>query len=330
MHARGNDHEVLSTALTWRAQGHTVVLATVLGTFGGSPRPPGSMAAIRDDGWVVGSVSGGCVEDDLVHEVAQGTWRQADATPVVRVFGANAPEQARYRLPCNNTLRVALEPHWDAEVVAQAVAAIESQRTVRRQVRLSDGHSQLIDTPADLGFEENAEGYSVPLGPHYRALIVGAAELGRYLAPLLMTLDFAVLVCDPRPEYANGWAVEGARLSRAQPDDWVRSLSPDARTALIAVSHDPKVDDLALMEALPTPAFYVGAIGSPSTTHKRRERLLQLDVPAAAVARLQGPVGLDIGSRTPAEIAVSIAAALIQARRAPRAASVPPPSGIMG
>ncbi len=320
MHARGNDHEVLSTALAWRAEGHAVVLATVLGTFGGSPRPPGSMAAIRDDGWVVGSVSGGCVEDDLVQEVSQGRWTRADAAPVVRVFGADAPEQARYRLPCNNTLRVALEAHWDTDVVGQAVAAIEAQRTVRRHVQWHDGRSSLLDTPADWGFEEDATGFSVPLGPHYRALIVGAAELGRYLAPLLMTLDFAVLVCDPRPEYAEGWTVPGALLSREQPDDWVRRLQPDARTAVVAVSHDPKVDDLALMEALPTPAFYVGAIGSPSTTAKRRERLQALDVPAPAVARLQGPVGLDIGSRTPAEIAVSIAAALIQARRKPLAA----------
>lgn len=318
MPVRGNDHDVLSTALRWRKHGHAVVLATVLSTYGGSPRPPGAMAAIRDDGWVVGSVSGGCVEDDLVREVAQGRWAQAGPAPVLRVFGVGADEQARYRLPCNNTLRVALEAQWDPAVVRQAVAAIEAQCTVRREVRWQDGRSALLDADPDQGFEEDALGYRVPLGPHYRALVVGAAELGRYLAPLLMTLDFAVSVCDPRAEYAEGWDLDGAPLSREQPDDWLRRLRPDARTAVIAVSHDPKVDDLALLEALPSPAFYVGAIGSPLTTAKRRERLRQLELDEAAVARLRGPVGLDIGSRTPAEIAVSIAAALVQARRPAR------------
>ena len=318
MQSRGNDHEVLSTALAWRQRGHHVVLATVLSTFGGSPRPPGAMAAIRDDGWVVGSVSGGCVEDDLVQEVAQGRWTAAGAVPVLRVFGADASEQARYRLPCNNTLRVALEAQWDPAMAQAAVLAIETQRTVLRHVRWHDGHSRLIEASADQGFQEDQEGYCVPLGPHYRALIVGAAELGRYLAPLLMTLDFAVSVCDPRAEYADGWALDGAALSRDQPDDWLRSMKPDARTAVIAVSHDPKVDDLALLEALPSPAFYVGAIGSPHSTHQRRQRLAHLGLAPEALARLHGPVGLNIGSRTPAEIAVSVAAALIQARRPAR------------
>jgi xanthine dehydrogenase accessory factor len=317
MPLRGNDHEVISTALTWRAQGHGVVLATVLSTFGGSPRPPGSMAAIRDDGWVVGSVSGGCVEDDLVHEVREGHWRQAASAPVIRLFGANATEQARYRLPCNNTLRVALEHDWSPVVLKEALAAIESQRCVRRHVRLSDGHSQLIESAAQLGFEETEHAFCVPLGPHYRALIVGAAELGRYLSPVLMTLDFAVEVCDPRPEYADAWPLADVTVCRDQPDDWLRRCQPDARTAVIAVSHDPKVDDLALMQALPSAAFYVGAIGSPSTTEKRKQRLRELELSESAIARLKGPVGLDIGSRTPAEIAISIAGALIQARRQP-------------
>lgn len=313
----GHDHEVLSQALAWRRNGHAVVLATVLSTFGGSPRPAGSMAAIRDDGCVVGSVSGGCVEDDLVHEVREGRWSALGAKPVLRVFGADAEEQARYRLPCNNTLRVALEPAWDVEVVAEAVDAIRQRRTVRRHVAWSDGASQLQAAARDQGFEEDPLGFWTPLGPHYRALVVGASELGRDLTRLLLTLDFAVHVCDPRAEYTDTWPWPSVPLSREQPDDWVRSLAPDARTAVVAVSHDPKVDDLALWEALPSPAFYVGAIGSPRTTDRRRGRLVSLGLTVAQAQRLHGPVGLDIGSRTPAEIAVSIAADLIQHRRTP-------------
>ncbi|MFN8848152.1 MAG: XdhC family protein [Inhella sp.] len=311
----GHDHEVLSQALAWRQQGHSVVLATVLSTFGGSPRPPGSMAAIRDDGCVVGSVSGGCVEDDLVHEVREGRWFGGEPAPVLRVFGAQAAEQARYRLPCNNTLRVALESHWAPEVVAEAVDAIERRRTVRRHVAWRDGASRLEASAADQGFEEDERGFWTALGPHYRALVVGASELGRDLTRLLLTLDFDVRVCDPRPEYADTWPWTDVPLSREQPDDWLRLQPPDGRTAVIAVSHDPKVDDLALLEALPSPAFYVGAIGSPSTSARRRARLVDLGLSPAAAERLHGPVGLNIGSRTPAEIAVSIAAHLIQSRR---------------
>jgi xanthine dehydrogenase accessory factor len=273
------------------------------------------MAAIRDDGCVVGSVSGGCVEDDLVHEVRAGRWTGGDPAPALRVFGADAAEQARYRLPCQNTLRVALETQWDPAVVREAIAAIEQRRTVRRHVAWPDGASSLQDAPADWGFEEDDTGFWTPLGPHYRALVVGGAELGRDLARLLLTLDFDVRVCEPRPEYADTWPWPEVPLSREQPDDWVRQQGVDGRTAVVAVSHDPKVDDLALLEALPTAAFYVGAIGSPSTTARRRERLVALGISEALAQRLHGPVGLNIGSRTPAEIAVSIAADLIRRRR---------------
>ena len=311
----GNEREVLERLALWMKAGRRAALATVLSTFGGSPRPPGSMAAIRDDGLVWGSVSGGCVEDDLVAEIRAGTLLDPRKRVILREFGSSAEEQARYRLPCGNTLRLAVETKIDPALLAMAVAAMKAGRTVRRSVWLADGRSLLAEETGGPVFSETEECFSHLLGPRYRALLIGATELARYLANILTTLGFAIEICDPRSEYADGWDMAEVPLSRAMPDDRVLALDCDARTAVLAVSHDPKLDDLALMEALKTPSFYVGALGSVQTSEKRRARLAEFDLSEIELARLHGPVGLNIGSRTPAEIAVSIAADLVQERR---------------
>lgn len=311
----GNEREVLERLSHWLKEGHSAVLLTVLSTFGGSPRPPGSMAAIRDDGLIWGSVSGGCVEDDLVAEMREGRLFRENRRVIVRTFGADAEEQARYRLPCGNTLRVAIESRVDQALLTMAIAAMRDSRVVRRTVWFEDGRNLLGENAAGSVFTEDQESFSHLLGPRYRALLIGGTELARYLAPILLSLGFAVSVCDPRPEYADGWDVPEVPLSRDMPDDHVLAMGCDHRTAILAVSHDPKLDDLALMEALKTPCFYVGALGSVRTTEKRKERLAQFDVSDQELARLHGPIGMAIGSRTPAEIAVSIAADLVSARR---------------
>ncbi len=313
--------QVIDAALRWRALGHRVHLATVLATHGASPRPAGSMAVIRDDGLVVGSVSGGCIEDDLIHEVRHAPTGLASARPAIRVFGADAHEQARYRLPCNNTVRIAIESAWDPQPLHQAVEAIGRQRTVRRCVAFADGRSWLEEADGADKFEQTEAFFAVSLGPRQRALLIGAGELGHHVAALLRTLEFAVRVCEPREEYAQAWTLPGLPLERRMPDDWIVECRPDGRTAVLALAHDPKLDELALIEALKTPAFYVGAIGSAATTFKRRQRLALFDLEPAQIRRLRGPVGLPISSRTPAEIAVSIAADLIQVRNGAAAAT---------
>lgn len=310
----GNDEEVLAHALAWRQAGSAVLLATVLNPYGASPRPAGSMAAIREDGRLVGSVSGGCVENDLVADVMAGRYRDSPGVEV-RLFGAEAAEQARLRLPCGNTLRVALEPKCTTEHLHAALDAIRACRAVRRVVRYSDGDVRLIEDDGKADVVEEAGGFSSRIGPKMRALIIGANDLGRYLASLLRTLDMAVTVCDPRGEFYSCWQEPGTSLDTRMPDDVVRAMRLDTRTAVLAVAHDPKLDDLALMEALLQPALYVGALGSHRATAARRERLLHLGLTGEQIGRLRGPVGLDIGSRTPAEIAVSIAADLILVRR---------------
>lgn len=311
----GNEREVLERLAQWLHDGHRAVLLTVLSTFGGSPRPPGSMAAIRDDGIIWGSVSGGCVEDDLVAEIRGGKMFSCGQRVIVRTFGKDADEQARYRLPCNNTLRIAIETRLDPALLATAIRALKDRRVVRRTVWLADGHSVLSESANGTVFSEDDKSFSHLLGPRYRALLIGATELARYLGNILTTLGFSVSVCDPRPEYADIWDMPDIPLSRDMPDDHVVGMGCDLRTAVLAVSHDPKLDDLALMEALKTPGFYVGALGSVQATGKRKERLAQFDLTPEQIERLHGPVGMPIGSRTPAEIAVSVAADLVAARR---------------
>lgn len=315
---RSNDHEVLAQALQWRRDGVRCVLATVLGTYGASPRPPGAMAALSERGLIVGSVSGGCVEDDLLHEVAGGQlWMQGPGVHL-RTYGRDAAERERYRLPCGNALRVAVEAHWCPEVLARAEAAVVARQTTVRHVHYVSGRTWLTPHDGRADFHDDAEGLATVLGPRWRLLLIGATEVTRYLVPIARSLGYAVTVCDPREEYTGAWQeAENAEvpLLHDMPDDAVLAFGCDARTAVIATAHDPKLDDLALMEALRTSAFYVGALGSSITSSRRRERLRLFDLSEQQVAAFRGPVGIPIGSRSPAEIAVSIAAELVHLRR---------------
>lgn len=312
---RSNDHEVLSQALQWQRAGQRCVLVTVRRSYGASPRPPGAMAVISERGLIVGSVSGGCVEDDLVQEVASGVLWQQGPGVALRTYGRDAAERERYRLPCGNALKLAVEPHWSQDVVAQALQAIEARRAVVRHLRYASGLSWLAPGDGRRGFVDDEDGLACVLGPCLRLLLIGATEVSRYLLPIAQSLGYAVTICDPRSEYTGAWAETGAHLLHTMPDDAVLAFDCDERSAVITVTHDPKLDDLALMEALKTRAFYVGALGSALTNSKRRERLQMFDLSPQQVAALKGPVGLPIGSRAPAEIAVAIAAELIQVQR---------------
>lgn len=312
---RSNDHEVLSQALRWHREGQRCVLVTVRRTYGASPRPPGAMAVISEQGLIVGSVSGGCVEDDLVQEVISGTiWHQGPGV-ALRTYGRDAAERERYRLPCGNALKLAVEPHWQPAVVEQALQQIEAREAIVRHLDYASGHSWLAPHDGRSDFQDDELGLASVLGPRLRLLLIGATEVSRYLLPIAQSLGYAVTICDPRAEYTGTWTDTSIDLVQTMPDDLVQAFGCDARTAVVTLTHDPKLDDLALMEALRTPAFYVGALGSQFTNSQRRERLRLFDLTPEQVAKLRGPVGLPIGSRSPAEIAVSIAAELIQTQR---------------
>jgi xanthine dehydrogenase accessory factor len=304
------DLDVLERALEWRRAGRRVWLVTVAQTFGASPRPPGSLAAIRDDGILVGSVSGGCIEDDLVARRDEYPGRK----PHFAAYGVTSEEARRFGLPCGGQLEVIIEaevPEADFEALLQSIAA---GRIVARRVDLTSGAWTFAGArPAD-ECERTTTHFTSVHGPRWRMLVIGASEIGHYLAEVASTVDFQVFVCDPREEYRSAWRASGAKWIDGMPDDAVIAFKADGHSVILTVSHDPKLDDMALLEALKTDAFYVGAVGSKQTSAERRKRLAEFDLTPAQIARLRGPVGLSIGSRTPPEIALSILADLIAAR----------------
>jgi xanthine dehydrogenase accessory factor len=306
------DLEVLNTSARWLADGKPVLTATVVRTWGSSPRPEGAMLAIRGDGLVVGSVSGGCIEDDLIERMRRG---DIDMTrPSVVRYGIAAEEAHRFGLPCGGTLELVLEPLTRASNIDALCDALERGALVARTLEIATGRAYLAPATATDGLRFDGERLVTIHGPRYRMLIIGAGQLSSCLASMAVGLDYRVTVCDPREAYTDEWPVPGTEIVRAMPDDAVLDMKLDRRSAVIALAHDPKLDDLALMEALKTPAFYVGALGSRRNNAARRERLREFDLSEGELARLHGPVGIYIGSRTPPEIAISILAEVTAAK----------------
>lgn len=314
---------VLRTLKNWRAQSRRAMLATVVRTWGSSPRPIGSIMALCEDGAVVGSVSGGCIEDDLIYRFTKA-YAQASGTspdepqvlpqgsPRLVKYGITADEAHRFGLPCGGTLELLLEFDPDLGRLEQLLEWLDQGKMVERTVQLSSGEAsvQLCDKPSELSLD------TVRLinvfGPEYRLLIIGAGQMSEYLAIMARFSGFAVTVCDPRQEYNSSWSVPGTQLVTDMPDDVVVSFRPDRRCAVVALTHDPKLDDLALLEALKSDAFYIGAIGSRRNNQARHQRLIaHFDETVESLQRLRGPIGIYIGSKTPPEIAVSVMAEIL-------------------
>lgn len=302
------DVMVLRHLRDWRRAGRRALLATVVRTWGSSPRPVGSIMALADDGAVVGSVSGGCIEDDLIFRHGKDI---PEGPPAFVKYGVSADEAHRFGLPCGGTLELVLEFNPDATQLETLVAQLESGRLMRRTLDLASGAVSLAE--ADAPEELRVNGTLVnTFGPEYRMLLIGAGQLTEYLATMAIFSGFAVTVCDPREEYRGSWSVPGARVVGDMPDDVVMAFRPDRRSCVVALTHDPKLDDLALLEALKTDAFYVGAIGSRRNNEARHERMQEhFGMTAAELARLRGPIGIYIGSKTPPEIAVSVMAEIL-------------------
>ena len=306
------DLQVLRSSVAWRAEGHKVVLVTIVETWGSSPRPAGAMLAVRGDGLVAGSVSGGCVEDDLISKIRDESLQVE--RPQVVTYGVTKEEAERFGLPCGGTLQLVLEQIRDDALLAELLERVERHELVTRTLEMATGEVKLEAANRADTLSFDGDTLKGVYGPRWRLLIVGAGQLSRYIAQMAQALDYHVTVCDPREEYADTWDIEGAALDRGMPDDVVLSMNLDSRSAVVAVTHDPKIDDLALLEALKSPAFYVGALGSRLNSEKRRERLTLFDLSKAELDRLHGPVGLRIGSKTPPEIAVAILAEMTAVR----------------
>lgn len=303
------DLSVLKSAVEWLQSGQSVAIATVVQTWGSAPRPVGSWLAIRADGQVAGSVSGGCVEDDLIRRVQ--TEILTRNTPEMLVYGVTQQEAARFGLPCGGTLRLLVEPKPELAVLEKLLENISSHQITRRSVNLITGKSTLTLGDRSDEFVCTEQEMQTTYGPRWRMVIIGAGQLSLYTADFALASDFEVIVIDPREEYAEGLNRSDITFSKGMPDDVLLEIGVDSHTAVVALTHDPKLDDMALMEALKSPAFYVGALGSRKNTQKRKERLLEFDVSQEQVEKLHGPVGLYIGALTPPEIAVSILAEVI-------------------
>ena len=315
---RSLELRVLEAAVDWLEAGRPVWLCTVLATYGAAPRPPGSLLVVSEGRQRVGSLSGGCVEEDLLERIWSGEFRHPAC---VLAYGGAGQTGERWGLPCGGEMRVLVQclPPDAVGQYRAAVARLAARERLTRCVEPDTGATAF--SPASSFRPLAIEGGSLihVLGPQRRLLIVGATSVAEYLAALALTLDYEVVVCDPREDMRRAWGGPDVHLCALMPDDAVRSFAADACSALVALAHDPRLDDLALMEALPGQAFYVGAMGAERSSAARRERLRLLELDPADLDRLVAPVGLAIGSRTPAEIAVAIAADLVRAWAMPQA-----------
>ncbi|WP_396586204.1 XdhC family protein [Bermanella sp. R86510] len=308
---QGSQLDVLYGCLDCVTKQNDVTLVSVAKTWGTSPRPVGSLLAISSDGRFFGSVSGGCVEEDLIERLSNKPVSQATTL----IYGENQSERDRFRLPCGGTLTLVAEPFNQRRHIEQLINAIEQRKTQIRTTNLTTQdttlqswhgqHPKLVTTNNQLIWQN-------VLGPMWRLIIVGAGETGQYLAQFAQGIGFDIVVSDPRPEYRSNWPLSNIELENGFPDDVIDSLNVDSRTAIVTIAHDPKVDDMALLSALKSPAFYVGALGSKQNNQARRQRLMEhFDFTQSEVDKLHGPVGLDIGSKQPSEIALSIMAHIV-------------------
>ncbi len=310
------DQHVLHSAAQWLSAGSPVWLATVVATYGSSPRPVGSLLAWSADFGMAGSLSGGCVEEDLIARLRAG---QVDGSqPQLLLFGDNAAEQARYRLPCGGHLQILLQRLGKADLAAiqQMLAWLSSRTPFVREVNLhaSGQRLTLLQHDSRQICQLTSEYFIQPFQPAYQLLIVGAGEVARHLAALAQPAGFAVTICDHRDEFLQGFDAPCAELLCAMPDTLISQRFADSHSAIVALAHDPRLDDMAMLDAFDTQAFYIGAMGSLATSAKRRERLTGLGVSSTQLQRLHAPIGLDIGSKTPYEIALSVLAHLLAER----------------
>jgi len=315
------DVMVLRTLRDWRRAGKRALLATVVRTWGSSPRPVGSIMALAEDGAVVGSVSGGCIEDDLIARYSHAHGKAEDvplgAPPSLVKYGITADEAHRFGLPCGGTLELLLEYAPDAGSLELLVAQLEQGKLMQRTVTLATGAVRLAEAKAPDELTVNDTELTNTFGPEYRMLLIGAGQLAEYLATMAKFSGFAVTLCDPRAEYRTAWSLPGVQITTEMPDDAVTAFRPDRRSCVVALTHDPKLDDLALLEALQSEAFYVGAIGSRRNADARRDRMIEhFDQTEESLARLRGPIGIYIGSKTPPEIAVSVMAEILAVKNA--------------
>ncbi len=318
---QSSQQQIISSVDGWLQSQKPVWLCTILKTWGSSPRPIGAMMACTLDGELIGSISGGCIEEDFLEQLRDGSLKsQYDAMgqPFTVRYGETEEEQARLKLPCGGQLHVLLEYIEASEaniaVFQRLTTDLENHTKVSRVVDLESGHISAADHSDEDAVIMQDHKMTHSLSPMYRLLLLGAGDVARYVAEMALALEYDVTLCDPRPKYLENWHVDGVETTSRLPDDVVREGFSNPYSGIIALAHDPRVDDMALMEALKTDAFYIGAMGSERTSAARRERLPELGLNKDEIDILHAPIGFEIQSKTPAEIAISIMAEVTAVR----------------
>lgn len=312
------NHQVIGQTHDWLQSGRKCWLSTVVATYGSSPRPEGSMMVCSEDGHIVGSLSGGCVEEDLVEKLKNGVL--AEAHPQFFRYGESDEEAEQLGLPCGGHLDIVIEPLRNDE---QTLIDFDLLSTRLQQRKLSERILDVgtarrkvheIEEYAPFSYDYDSRVLRQVHGPSHQLFVIGASMVTQYVAELAIMLEYQVTICDPRQDMLDELDVDGVEKICAFPDDVIRERANDAQTAIVALTHDPRIDDMGLLEAFDTDAYYIGAMGSSRTSAIRRERLLALDVSENSLARLHAPIGVQIGSKTPPEIAISILAEVIAER----------------
>jgi xanthine dehydrogenase accessory factor len=317
---KNTDQRVLAAAVDALASGRGGWLLTIAATFGASPRPLGALAFLDNDGQFTGSLSGGCIEDDLLEKLADGSLAAEHCT--LQEYGVTPEENERFGLPCGGRMKVLIEPVAASHLahMKELLLALNARECRRRCVDLNSGEWLLSAPDRVCPLTLTEEMLQQDFGPRFQLLLVGANELARCISEIATAMDYRVLVCDPRDDRRQRWSLPAVTVLPGMPDDVVAEHAADAHSIVITLTHDPRIDDMALMQALRENCYYVGALGSLRTSEKRRQRLLQLDLSAEQIDRLHAPVGLPIGSKSAMEIAVAVMAELTQLRSGKRAA----------
>jgi xanthine dehydrogenase accessory factor len=311
------DLQVIEQALRWSQAGQRLWLCTVLGTYGSAPRAPGALLVANAAGQWLGSLSGGCVEEDFLEQLLAGAF--AEPINLIR-YGAGDEPRGGIRLPCGGILEVLVE-NLPADCQVQAHlrelrAALHGQQRLIREIDLASGARQLQQDHAQGPRVERHDGrLRLRIGAAQRLLLAGYSSVSHYCAEFGKALGFEVLLCEPRDEVLAGVQLPDIELRRQLPSQVIAEGGCHRDTAVVALTHDPRIDDLAMIEAVRSPAFYIGVMGSRLTSEKRFERLRRIGgLSEADIARIQAPIGLNLGSKTPAEIALAVLADIVRVR----------------
>jgi len=303
------DIEIIRQSLDYLKNDSFITFCTVARTWGSSPRPPGALLVISEQGIHFGSVSGGCIEDDLLLKYNEGVFDHGKTTTLT--YNASNADTAHVKIPCGSTLEIVIERISDSHQLKTIYEHLCNGQTISRLTQINENTSSIETTGSpDRDFFYNEQYLKRSFGPGWRIIITGANDVSAYVARLGKMLGYSIIICEPRKNHLSSWTLQGCEITSLMPDDAVDKYAINFSTVVLSLSHDLKLDDMTLLRALELDLFYVGAIGSKKSQHTRLQRLTELGLSQDSLKKLHAPVGLNINSKIPAEIAVSIFAEL--------------------